>query len=202
MRPTSSGAMASEPARPTTSLFSAPPGWSGASTHSRVTAAMCGVMTPGQPPERTKMTCLATSSTGTPRNRAVQSRRATSAQTRPQSSCAPVPSVLPTRATSVSGLSFPESASFCSPDVSAGVALGQTNISTRCAFIASPQSRPGGRWNPNPGIFSSCSAKSSSSYSCAKRPTSCTPTGRPSCKPAGIETAGTRAKLTGSTNCT
>ena len=131
IRPTSSGAIASEPARPTTSRLSSSRPRSGASTHSRVTAAMCGVITPGQPPERTKMTCFATSSVGMPRNRAVHSRSATSAHTRPQSSCAPVPSVLPTSATSVSGLIFPELASCWRPDVSAGVAEGQTNISTR-----------------------------------------------------------------------
>ncbi len=77
------------------------------------------------------MTCLATSSAGTPINFPVHSRSATSAHTRPQSSCAPVPSVFPTSATSVSGLIFPASASACRPDVSAGVALGQTNMSTR-----------------------------------------------------------------------
>src|SRR2546422_7293035 len=95
---------------------------------------MCGVITPGHPPERTKITCFATSPTGMPRNFAVQWRSATSAHTRPQSSCCPVPSVLPTSATSVSGLIFPLSASFCRPEVSAGVAMGQTNMSTRCAF--------------------------------------------------------------------
>src|SRR5205814_8036874 len=81
------------------------------------------------------MTFLATSPTGMPRNLAVHSRSATSAHTRPQSSCAPVPSVLPTSATSVSGLIFPASTSLCRPDVSAGVAEGHTNISTRRAFI-------------------------------------------------------------------
>src|SRR5690348_15390187 len=95
---------------------------------------MCGVMTPGQPPDSTKMTRWATSATAMPRNFAVHSRSATSAHTRPQSSCCPVPSVLPTSATSVSGLIFPSSASFCRPEVSAGVAMGQTNMSTRCVF--------------------------------------------------------------------
>src|SRR5713101_1512001 len=137
MRPTSSGGIGSEPARPTTMRLSPSllMSWSGTSTHSRVTAAMCGVITPGQPPERTKMTCLATSPAGMPRKCPVHSRSATSAQTRPQSSWAPVPSVFPTRATSVSGLIFPESASACSPVVSAGVAMGQTNSSTFWAFI-------------------------------------------------------------------
>ena len=142
IRPTSSGGIASEPARPTTSLLSclsfwpawAPP--SGISIHCRVTAAMCGVITPGHPPERTKMTCLATSLTGIWRKPAVHSRSATSAHTRPQSSCDPLPSVFPTRATRVSGVIFPESASCCNPDESDGVAVGQTNSSTRCAFIA------------------------------------------------------------------
>ncbi len=132
IRPTSSGGIGSDPARPTTSILSrlAPASLSGTSTHSRVTAAMCGVITPGQPPDSTKMTCLATSPAGMPRNLPVHSRSTTSAHTRPQSSWAPVPSVFPTRATSVSGLIFPESASACSPVVSAGVAMGQTNSST------------------------------------------------------------------------
>src|SRR5207253_9917698 len=60
----------------------------------------------------------------------------------------------------------------------------------------------GGRWKPNPGICSSCSAKSSRSYSWLNCPTSCTPIGSPSCRPAGMEIAGERAKVTGSTNCT
>src|SRR5260370_31074507 len=96
---------------------------------------MCGVITPGQPPDSTKITCVATSLAGMPRNLPVHSRSTTSAQTRPQSSCAPVPSVFPTNATSVSGLIFPESASACSPVASAGVAMGQTKSSTFWAFI-------------------------------------------------------------------
>src|SRR5712692_5105232 len=132
MRPTSSGAIGSEPARPTTNRLASL--GRATSTISRVTAAMCGVMTPGQPPDSTKMTRWATSATGMPRSFAVHSRSATSAHTRPQSSCCPVPSVLPTSATSVSGLIFPLSASFCRPDVSAGVPIVQTNMSTRCAF--------------------------------------------------------------------
>src|SRR4029077_16287122 len=99
---------------------------------------MCGVITPGQPPDSTKMTCLATSPAGMPRNEPVHSRSTMSAQTRPQSSWKPVPSVLPTSATRVSGLIFPESASSCRPFVSAGVAIGHTNISTRCAFMRPP----------------------------------------------------------------
>lgn len=41
-------------------------------------------------------------------------------------------------------------------------------------------SRPGGRWKPNPGIASSCSASASRAHSSPERPTSCTPTGNPS----------------------
>src|SRR5207245_5978081 len=59
-----------------------------------------------------------------------------------------------------------------------------------------------GRWKPKPGIFSSCSAKSNRSYSWPNCPTSWTPTGSPSCRPAGMEIAGERANVTGSTNCT
>src|SRR2546422_3708544 len=60
----------------------------------------------------------------------------------------------------------------------------------------------GGRRKPNPGTCSSCSAKSSRSYSWPNCPTSWTPTGSPSCRPAGMEIAGERANVTGSTNCT
>src|SRR5882762_6155580 len=54
----------------------------------------------------------------------------------------------------------------------------------------------GGRWKPKPGISSSCSAKSSRSYSWPNCPTSWKPTGSPLCRPAGIEIAGERANVT------
>ena len=112
IRPTSSGRIGSEPAMPTTRRFSPSPGVpSGTSSHSRVTATMCGVITPGHPPDNTKITRFATSPTGIPSVLAAHSRSAMSASTRPQSSWKPVPSVLPTNATSESGLTLPPSIS-------------------------------------------------------------------------------------------
>ena len=105
MRPISSGRIGSEPAMPTTRRLSR--GRSSTSSQARVTATMCGEMTPGQPPESTNVTRRATSPVGMPRRSATQPRSAMSASTRPQSSWNPVPSVFPTRATSESGRTRP-----------------------------------------------------------------------------------------------
>src|SRR2546426_456006 len=74
----------------------------------------------------------------TPSWRATQPRSAISASTRPMSSWNPVPSVLPTSATSESGFSVPASTSSWSLDVSFGIAMGHTCISTRWTLTRSP----------------------------------------------------------------
>lgn len=61
--------------------------------------------------------------------------------------------------------------------------------------------KDGGRWKPNPSCSVSSAARSRSDHSCCQRPASWTPTGSPSCRPAGTDTAGVPAKLTGSMNC-